>query len=128
MDWLRAPCILWHKAIKSNGYGVIWVNGRLEHAHRFSYELVNGPVPRGLELDHRCRNRACINPDHLEPVARAVNAQRGRRARLASEQVQEARRQFAAGGVRISELAMRYGVDWATMQSALQRRSWINVA
>jgi len=49
-------------------------------AHRFSYELLVGPIPDGLELDHLCRNKLCVNPDHLEPVTHAENR---RRARLA---------------------------------------------
>ena len=42
-------------------------------AHRFAYQYMIGPIPDGLELDHLCRNRPCVNPYHLEPVTRAVN-------------------------------------------------------
>jgi len=46
-------------------------------AHRFAYELAVGPVPHGLVLDHVCRNRLCVNPDHLEPVTMRENTARG---------------------------------------------------
>lgn len=50
-------------------------------AHRFAYELLVGPVPDGLQLDHLCRNRACCNPEHLEPVEGVENRLRGVTAR-----------------------------------------------
>lgn len=47
------------------------------YAHRFAYELLVGPIPPGLTLDHLCRNRGCVNPDHLQPVTQRVNVLRG---------------------------------------------------
>ena len=46
-------------------------------AHRFAYELLVGPIPEGLVLDHLCRNRGCVNPDHVEPVTSRTNVLRG---------------------------------------------------
>lgn len=60
----------------SGGYGAIRVNGVMTLAHRFAYELIQ-PVPDGLELDHLCRNRRCVRPDHLEPVTHRENVLRG---------------------------------------------------
>jgi hypothetical protein len=50
-------------------------------AHRFAYLEFVGPIPDGLVLDHLCRNKKCVNPDHLEPVTNAENLRRGRVAR-----------------------------------------------
>lgn len=65
---------------KSDGYGHFVADGRCTfQAHRFSYELFIGHVPEGLILDHLCRNRACVRPDHLEPVTQYTNKLRGYR-------------------------------------------------
>lgn len=63
------------------GYGRFFYQGKVRLAHRFSYEMHVGPIPSGYELDHLCRNRACIRPDHLEPVTHSENARRGMVAR-----------------------------------------------
>lgn len=70
-------CWLWTGARQPNGYGRFKADGRTMMAHRFAYERARGPVPIGLELDHVCRTRHCVNPDHLEPVTPRENIRRG---------------------------------------------------
>lgn len=70
-------CWIWQKSLQKDGYGQISVKGRMKLAHRVSYELQVGPIPRELELDHLCRVRSCVNPAHLEPVTSRENTLRG---------------------------------------------------
>lgn len=70
-------CWIW-MADRVNGYGRFHVDGTTRVvAHRWSYEALVGEVPAGLQLDHLCRNRSCVNPDHLEPVTDVENQRRG---------------------------------------------------
>lgn len=67
-------CWIWTGAIQPEGYGVFRAgDGRTVRAHRFSYELANGPIPVGLVLDHLCRTPPCVSPFHLEAVTNRVN-------------------------------------------------------
>jgi len=73
----ETPCWIWQLGQFPNGYGQVGVDGRKMGAHRFYYEREKGPIPEGLEPDHLCRNRDCVNPDHLEPVTHSENVRRG---------------------------------------------------
>jgi hypothetical protein len=70
-------CWMWTGLVLPCGYGRLSVDGKQVYAHRYSYEQTVGPIPEGLELDHLCRVRACVNPNHLEPVTRRENIRRG---------------------------------------------------
>lgn len=71
-------CWLWQGPLSDGGYGRLYVEKGVEvPAHRWSYEHSVGPIPDGLTIDHLCRVRACVNPDHLEPVTMRVNILRG---------------------------------------------------
>lgn len=70
-------CWIWEAAKNRGGYGVFRMNKRTCTAHRLAYTTFVGPIPKGLDIDHLCRNRACVNPDHMEPVTRGENTRRG---------------------------------------------------
>ena len=77
----NSGCWLWLGGTVSNGYGKVGVRvNNKQHtrvAHLVIYEHLVGKVPNGLELDHKCRTKLCVNPDHLEPVTHLENQRRG---------------------------------------------------
>jgi len=73
-------CWLWEAGLTDHGYGTFRLGGRSDgkiYAHIYTYELLIGRVPDGLELDHLCRTPSCCNPWHLEPVTHRINSLRG---------------------------------------------------
>lgn len=74
------PCIEWTGRVDEKGYGRFYADGKHRKAHRYLYEKLVEPVPDGLELDHLCRNRCCVNLDHLEAVTHEQNMSRGAHA------------------------------------------------
>ena len=79
--WARVEraggCWLWRGPLDRSGYGVFHYAGRTMHAHRFIYIFSRGPIPHGKEIDHLCRNRACVNLAHMGVVSHKENVLRG---------------------------------------------------
>ena len=86
IDRSIGDCWNWLGSLDRDGYGRVRYNGRRTRAHRIAYELAIGPIPAGLVIDHLCRNRRCVNPDHLEPVTSQENTRRGVTGQARAEQ------------------------------------------
>lgn len=74
----NSGCWLWLGCTDPKGYGHFRLNGSICKAHRVAYELFVGPIPFGLQLDHLCRVKGCVNPAHLEAVTNSENQRRTR--------------------------------------------------
>lgn len=70
-------CWNWTASTHRHGYGFFGFNKKVQLSHRVSYQIFLGEIKEGLVLDHLCRNKRCVNPDHLDPVSQKVNMQRG---------------------------------------------------
>lgn len=125
MKGYNTPCWIWKRSLVY-GYGCLRRAGRTRSAHVEFYVTKHGPVPEGTELDHLCRNRACVNPDHLEPVTRQVNTQRGGRAKLNPQAVLQIR-EMRAEGMSVKGTARKFGVTRRTIRQAASGASWGNV-
>jgi len=69
-------CWVWDAALQTSGYGNFWMHNASHTAHKVAWVWEYGPVPEGMQLDHLCRERRCVNPDHLEPVTSRENSHR----------------------------------------------------
>ena len=71
----KAPngCWVWSGSFFRNGYGRTWKDGKTRLAHRVSYEVYVGKIPQGMTIDHKCENKVCVNPEHLQVVTGREN-------------------------------------------------------
>lgn len=140
-------CWEWSAGKTEGGYGRYQAGTRDDGSkdrtvsHRFSYEALVGPVPDGLQLDHLCRNRACCNPAHLEPVTPAENTRRGDAmlaiktrgdangmAKLTSADVASMRSMFDAGTHTQAELARLFGVTRQLVFQIVRGKVWTHLS
>lgn len=117
----KTACWLWQRKTSNGGYG-IW--HRKEHstcmAHKQIWQMTNGSVPEGLELDHLCRNRHCVRPDHLEPVDRRTNVRRGLVCKFSEAQIESC----CADAVRIGvkPAARQLGINHSWLRDQMNLR------
>ena len=134
-------CWLWIGPGFGRGYGWAWSKA----AHRMAYELFVGPILYGLQVNHHCDVRRCVNPAHLYVGTQSQNIRdavvRGRHVpsrtsakgeahhltRLTTEQVQAMRWRYGVGGITQVALAREYGVSEPTVRDILNRRTWAHV-
>ena len=114
------PCWIWQRHVNPRtGYG----QTPTSTAHRYVYEREVGAIPEGLEPDHLCRVRSCVNPEHLELVSRAENARRGRKGKLTAKVVKMIRASEDPAVV----LAQRYRVHHTTICDIRLHKTWKGV-
>lgn len=121
----ETPCWVWQGVLNEDGYGHI--NGR--GVHRVAYEKVNGPIPAHLEIDHLCKVRNCVNPDHLEAVPHKINTWRASNKKLSYEIAQAVRDEFCVfPGSKTAFCRMKapvLGVCHQTVYKIVSGDSWV---
>lgn len=121
-------CWIWQRKISAFGYGVIRHRERTLQAHRVMYELAVGPIPPGMQIHHRCRVKACVNPEHLTVISptehhRIPNGQ----VKLTWERVREIRERHAAGET-MAALGPAFGVDPSNISRIVRHELWASPA
>lgn len=132
-----SDCWEWQSNIDKDGYGYLVRDHKFCRAHRFSYEIQNGPIPKDANVLHRCDNRKCVNPHHLFLGTHADNVSdktaKKRQAKgeshglavLDEQQVIQIRR--LGGSISRKSLATMFGVCKATIDNILNRKTWKHV-
>lgn len=120
------PCWTWQLKISKNGYGHVKHKKVTYLAHRFYFERLKGDVPDGKWLDHLCRNRNCVNPDHLEPVPPAINQRRGRQTTLNAKDIEQIKSRSINGESQYS-IAKSFQVKQPCISRIVNGVRWADV-
>ena len=116
------------KIQKTTGYGCKQSGGRTLLAHRWMYQIFNGWIPKDRQIDHLCKNRWCVNPDHLEPVTQATNVRRGNGTKLTIAKARQIKALMAKvkWGER-RQIAEKFGVSTALLSDIKYGRAWADL-
>jgi hypothetical protein len=132
-------CWLWQGMVTPDGYGVAFIAGKRQAAHRAAWMLFCSPIPAAMAVCHKCDVRACVNPDHLFIGTAADNAQdrvnkdrtpRGERhhaTKLTANQVSRIKAMLAEDRMYMSEIAREFGVSISTIAGIKQGKTWRDV-
>lgn len=118
-------CWNWLGSLDGCGYGSLSRDGAQHRAHVYYYEREHGKVPDGLELDHKCHNRKCIRPSHLEPVTHLENVRRGDATKLTREQVVDIILSY--GKMSHHDVAKKYAISSTYIHAIWRRQVWQDV-
>lgn len=138
----KNSCWEWTASTQTLGYGQFGFNGRPLVAHRVAWELKNGPIPKGINVLHRCDNRRCVRPSHLflgtqkdnirdmirkgraRFGANAASGERHGSAKLNWTQVRRIRRLHKTGSYTLAKLGRMYGVTPSTIGYIIAGKTW----
>jgi len=120
----QTGCWVW-TGQKSDGYGRVKYRNRFQRVHVLLYREMVGPVPDGLELDHKCRNRSCVNPSHLEPVTNLENHRRSPQAKLDASLIPEIREM--AKRMSHGQISAHFGVSRSLISRIIRGERWGDV-
>ncbi len=113
-------CWNWNHILDTDGYGR-WYGKRV---FKLFYEKYKGKIPDGLQLDHLCRNRLCVNPEHLEPVTQAENVRRGQQTKLNKKQVIMIRKSYKPRIVTTRHLAKLFNISHSQVWRIINNLRW----
>jgi len=119
-------CWMWQRGLTGSGYGQITRGSATFQAHRAYYEQKYGTLLLGQVADHLCRHRACVNPDHVEPVSVATNTRRGKVTKLTVATIIEIRA-LARDGASPVAIAKQFGVSDTNIRAILTGKTWRGV-
>lgn len=136
---ISGECWLWQSTHRSGGYGNFVSQSKSILAHRYSYELVYGPIPEGLFVLHSCDVKLCVRPTHLSVGTQLENMQqckaRGRtpfgekqgQSKLTDADVRKIRTMYASGEYTFDQLAEIFPVRRHTISKAVRRLTWAHI-
>ena len=141
IDFSRGSCWEWTGAKSGSGYGYFRVDGHMQRAHRFAYQLFIGLIPPGLFVLHHCDRPSCVNPRHLFTGTHTDNVRdskrkgrladqkgmNGPRAKLTNKQVIRIRRLFWGPGVSQAQLGRMFSVGHTAIWHIVRRRTWKHI-